>query len=312
PVVDLDIPSRYKTGSKNRSDFDAQANAAVETALKPIDSYVGLLSKSANAAMSENDAEQKTLIADCVVDRMDEWASANAISDLSSQGAQLSMPARVAAIAMSYAQVRPLATTDERQARIEFWLAERARNSMVFFDNDAPPKSSQNNLRAWAALEAAQVGILVGDNVMKNWADASVRLVACTANADGSLPNEMWRGKLALHYQIHAVGPLVVSAALLADYSPDLFDTCDQAILRAARFAVTGAQNPAIVETVAGIKQSFDASPDKLKAYECAWLVPLMQNVDAPDLQAFASQFKVLSNSKLGGKQDLIWSDEAP
>jgi poly(beta-D-mannuronate) lyase len=311
PVTALDIPSRYKDDSKNRSDFDEEANAAVEAALKPIDDFIVQLVKTANAALTAK-PEDQAVLADCVLDRLAPWADADGLSGLTSQGGQLSAPSRIAGMAMAYAQVRGLATQDGRQARIESWFATRTRASMAFFDTEAPPRASQNNLRAWAALEAAQVGLLTGDAEIKAWAAGSVRLVACTANADGSLPNEMWRGKLALHYQIHAVGPLVVSAALLATDAPDLFTACDSAILRAARFAVSGAQDPAIVEPAAGAKQSFNPDPAKLKAYEFAWLVPLMRNADLPELAAFASQFKTLANSKLGGDQDLVWPAPQP
>ena len=335
PVSALDIPSRYKDDSKNRSDFDAEANAAVEAALGPIDDFTGLLSKHANAAMAAA-PEDQTAIADCVLDRMAEWAQAGALSDLTSQGANLSMPSRVGAVAISYAEIRPLTTPDDRQAVVEQWLADRTMATMAFFDTDAPPKASQNNLRAWAALSAAQVGVLRDDPVIRTWAAQSVELVACTAAADGSLPNEMWRGKLALHYQIHAVGPLVMAAALLAEDhaarlaageepavppappaegassvtgDTDLFAICDQAILRTARFAVEGTLDPTSVEAVTGDKQKFDTEKELGRAYQYAWLVPLLRFQPDADLAEFATRFEVLANSKLGGDQMLRWPD---
>ena len=45
PVTELAIPSRYKDGSKNRSDFDTEANAAVEAALNPVDDFINTLVK---------------------------------------------------------------------------------------------------------------------------------------------------------------------------------------------------------------------------------------------------------------------------
>lgn len=307
PVIKLSYPSRYTKDSKSRSDFDEKANAAVDAALKPVDDFIIKLATEANNSLTRPD-EKAVLAADCVVDRIFEWASADALSALESDGAQMSVPSRVAAIAIAYAQILPNATLNDRQAVIDSWLRARVSASMTFFDTKAPPRASRNNLRAWAGLGAAQVGLILNDQAILDWAIGSVKLVACAANADGSLPNEMWRGKLALHYQIHAVGPLVFAAALLKEKSPELLQTCDGAIVRAAQFAVAGAKDPKIVELITSEPQKFDPSPAKLKAYEFAWITAFLAQVDDPQIKAFALNFEDLSNSKLGGKQSLLWN----
>ena len=307
PVIKLAYPSRYTKDSKSRSDFDEKADAAVDAALKPVDDFIIKLASEANNSLTSPDAKA-VLAADCVVDRIHDWAVADALSALESDGAQMSVPSRVAAIAIAYAQALPKATQDARQSVIEAWLRARVQASMVYFDTKAPPRASKNNLRAWAGLGAAQVGLTLNDTAMIDWAVASVERVACTANADGSLPNEMWRGKLALHYQIHAVGPLVFTAALLKDKTPGLLQACDSAIIRAAQFAVAGAKDPKIVEPLAGEKQKFEADPAKLKAFEFAWITAFLSQVEDPQIKAFAQNFDELSNSKLGGKQSLIWN----
>ncbi|MDB5665871.1 alginate lyase family protein [Cypionkella sp.] len=328
PVTALDIPSRYKDDSKNRSEFDAAANAAVEAALNPVDDFINVLVKNSNAALqitaaAEVDADatidpaaepatppdlaKQTEIADCVVDRLHEWAAADALADMKTQGAQLSVPSRIGGLAMAYAQVRGLATQDTRQTDIEAWLTARMQASMVFFDTEAPPKSRQNNLRAWAALAAAQVGLLQNDVVMTTWAADSVKLVLCTATPEGALPNEMWRGKLALHYQIHAVGPLVTTTALLQPTFPDLLATCDNALLRVVRFTLKAVEDPKLVEAITDKPQKFDPPAEMKRAFQFAWLAPLATLAQEPDFTTFAAKFELLSNSKLGGKQSLLW-----
>ena len=307
PVVKLAYPSRYTADSKSRSDFDEKANAAVDAALKPVDDFIVKLATEANNSLTRPDAKA-VLAADCVVDRIHAWAAADALSALDSDGAQMSVPSRVAAIAIAYAQVLPKASIDVRQPVIDAWLRDRIAASMVYFDTKAPPRASRNNLRAWAGLGAAQAGLILNDTAMIDWAVASAERVACTAAADGSLPNEMWRGKLALHYQIHAVGPLVFTAALLKDKTPGLLQACDSAIIRAAQFAVAGAKDPKIVERVTGQPQKFNADPAKLKAFEFAWITAFLAQVDDAQIRAFALNFEVLSNSKLGGKQSLLWN----
>ena len=336
PVTALDIPSRYKEDSKNRSDFDAAANAAVEAALNPVDDFINVLVKNANAALQITaapemdptavvdataqpdpaaqpdpealpDLAKQNLIANCVVDRVHEWAAADALADMKTQGAQLSVPSRIAGIAMAYAQVRTLATQDTRQPEIDAWLTARMQASMLFFDTEAPPKASQNNLRAWAALAAAQVGLLQNNAEMTTWAAESVKLVLCTATPEGALPNEMWRGKLALHYQIHAVAPLVVANALLQPTHPDLLGTCDNALLRVVRFTLKAVEDPKLVEAITDKPQKFDPATEMKRAFQFAWLAPLEILAQEPDFTSFSAKFDVLSNSKLGGKQSLLW-----
>ena len=307
PVTKLAYPSRYTKDSKSRSDFDEKADAEVDAALKPVDDFIKKLAAAANNSLTRSN-EKAVVAADCVVDRIHEWAVADALSLLESDGAQLSVPSRIAAISIAYAQALPKATLDDRQAVIDDWLRTRVQASILFFDTKAPPRASSNNLRAWAGLGAAQVGMILNDDAMITWAGASVQRVACTANADGSLPNEMWRGKLALHYQIHAVGPLVFTAALLKDKVPGLLQACDNAVIRAAQFAVAGAKDPQIVEKITSEKQTFNPDPAKLKAFEFAWITAFLSQVEDADIKAFALNFDVLSNSKLGGKQSLIWN----
>ena len=307
PVTKLSYASRYTKDSKSRSDFDEKANAAVDAALKPVDDFIKDLATTANQSIAGGD-DTARIAADCVVNRIHEWATADALSELESDGANMSVPSRIAAIAIAYAQALPNASVNERQATINAWLRLRVQSSMKYFDNDAPPRASSNNLRAWAGLGAAQVGLLLNDQPMIDWATKSVERVACAAKADGSLPNEMWRGKLALHYQIHAVGPLVFTAALLKDKEPGLLQACDNAIIRAAQFAVAGAKDPKIVERITGQKQKFDPDPAKLKAFEFAWITAFLSQVEDAEIKAFALNFDVLSNSKLGGKQSLLWN----
>ncbi len=307
PVTQLAYPSRYLKDSKSRSDFDEKANVAVDAALKPVDDFIKKLAVEANNSLTKGEQKAERS-ADCVVERVYQWAVVDALGDLDSEGAQLSVPSRVAAIAIAYAQALPKATKLDRTEVIEDWLRVRVQDSMTYFDTKAPPRASSNNLRAWAGLGAAQIGLILDDPVITDWAIASVKLVACAANADGSLPNEMWRGKLALHYQIHAVGPLVFAAALLKDKDPGLLQACDGAIIRAAKFAVAGAKDPKIVEAITGEKQKFDPDPAKLRAHEFAWIAAFLSQVEDPEIKAFALNFEVLSNSKLGGKQNLIWN----
>jgi len=310
-VVSLNHGSRYVAADKSRSEFDEAANDDVNAQLKPVDAFITDLANAANRALS-HPGDRKAAV-DCVLSGLANWAGADALSDLSTMNAQLSAPSRIAGLAFAYAQVKPIAEPSDDpaaadQALIEEWLIARARATMTYFDTEAPPNASRNNLRAWAALAVARIGLTVEDAAMIDWADASVRLVVCQAAADGSLPLEMARRDLALHYQLHAVTPLVVTAALLQARGHDLFMACDRALHRTVGFTLDAFDNPKLVETLSGKPQSYFDGSEKLRGFELAWAEAYLSLFYAPRLTAFVASYGALGNSKLGGKQSLLWA----
>ncbi|MDP3193901.1 alginate lyase family protein [Tabrizicola sp.] len=312
PVVSLGFGSRYTDDSENRSDFDEESDKAVTAALRPIDDFITDLAKQTNILNDpKTKPEEAQTAAACVLDSILAWARADALSDLRTQGAKLSAPSRVGGIAFAYAAALKIVPQPQGQAEIEAWFLARSQQTMAFFDTEAPPRASQNNLRAWAGLAVTRVGMTQGDPTLIDWGAETLRLVACTADADGSLPNEMWRGKLALHYQLHAVAPLVTTAALLQDERPELFTACDRALPRIVRFTLDGLDDPSTVEKITGEKQSVGGTR-KARDFELAW-VPAYLTLD-PDAKIAArlDKIKELGNSKLGGDQRLLWPGAAP
>lgn len=306
PVILLDHGSRYSADDASRSEFDEAANSDVNAQLKPVDDLIVDLAKLANKARAP---EADPALAACVLSTLAVWASDDALSQLDSDNAHLSMPARLAGLAMAYAQVQPLLPATPDRAEVEAWFLARANSTLDYFETDAPPKASRNNLRAWAALAVAQVGLIRQDDRLLDWADASARLVACQAAADGSLPLEMARGDLALHYHLHALTALVITAALLEPTDRALFAACDGAIHRAVGFAVQAFETPDIVTALAKEKQTFETGKDKLQGFELAWATAYLARFPQPGLTRLVKPFLPLSNSKIGGMQAPLWPD---
>lgn len=312
PVVALGFGSRYTDDSKNRSEFDEEGDKAVTAALKPIDDFIADLARQTDILLDpEVTPEAAEAAATCVMDSLLPWAEADALSDLQTQGANLSAPSRVGGIAFAYAAALAVQPEAPGRQRIGAWLLARAQQTRTWFDTEAPPRASRNNLRAWAGLAVVRVGLVLDDPVLIDWGAASARLVACTADPDGSLPNEMWRGRLALHYQLHAVAPLVSTAALLREARPELFDACDRAIPRIVRFTLDALEDPAPVVEITGKTQTVggDRAP---RAFELAW-VPAYLTLDAdPRVAEVVEGIEELGNSKLGGDQRRLWPQPEP
>lgn len=305
PIIRLDYGSRYSSTDKSRSDFDSASNAEVNAQLKPVDRFITDMILAANMALLTAD----TVPANCVKSGLLAWAKVGALEQTESLNSKLSVPSRLAGLAFAWDEVKPMVAVDADSAVIEAWLATMARSSMTFFDTEAPPKSQKNNLRAWAALAVTRVGLTLGDPDLIDWADASLRLVICTADTDGSLPLEMARKGLALHYQIHALTALVPAAVLMQEQGRDIFDACDGSLHRSIRFARTAFEDATAVTRLAKSKQSYFDGSDTLQGFELAWAAPYLAKFPDPDLAKFIAPYGALANSKIGGLQALLWQD---
>ena len=305
PIIRLDYGSRYASSDKSRSSFDSESNAQVNAQLKPVDEFITSMILAANTALLTADSAA----AACVKAGLLVWAKAGALAQLESLNANLSVTSRLSGLAFAWDEVKPMSMADADSALIETWLAGMARSSMAFFDTDAPPKSQKNNLRAWAALAVARVGLTLGDPAMITWADASLRLVICTANPDGSLPLEMARKGLALHYQLHALTALVPAAVLLEPTGHALFAACDGSLHRSIDFTVAAFADPTSVTRLAKSKQSYFDGSDTVQGFELAWAAPYLATFPDPDLAKFIAPYGALANSKIGGLQSLLWQD---
>jgi poly(beta-D-mannuronate) lyase len=312
PVVSVDLPSRYEDGSRTRSEIDEAANAHVNEVLEPVDKFVSILARQTTDALrlaKSGEQEKARVFADCVLAGLDRWAKADALSRLTSVNARLAIPSRMAGAAFAYALTSPLASRNEsRRKSISAWLLRRANDTVKFFDDSkTPPRAAQNNLRTWGALTVLRTGLSTNEVKLVRWSEASFRRTLCTANKDGSLPLEMERGPLALHYQIHAIGPLVVGVALLKASGRDISKVCDNALQRVVGFTLDAIDDPALASAHAGVPQKQKRGKSSLEGHELAW-IPAWQSLGlSPNLKSYAPAKMTLSNSKLGGNQTLVW-----
>ena len=306
----LTFDSRYASDSETRSEIDAGAAAAAAEALRPVDDFLRDLSRRANAALDGSDPDA----AACVVAEVATWADADALKGLDSNTARLTVGARLAGFSLVLLQVAPTAGDDAGDAgalaRIDGWLTRRLFEQIDFWEEAAPDGARSGNLRAWAGLAAAATAARTGDAALRYWAAASAAHVLCSAAADGSLPQEMRRGRLALQYQLHAITPLTVTALLLERQGLPLTGVCAGALDRAVGFALSDLDDGAQSAALSGAAQSFFDGSDTLEDFHLAWIeayLRLSVAAHAPEAEALITARRPLTYSKLGGNQTLIW-----
>jgi hypothetical protein len=104
---------------------------------------------------------------------------------------------------------------------------------------------------------------------------------------DGSLDAEMGRGQKALHYQLYALGPLIVLAELGEANGFDLYAEREGAIHHLVRFNLAAMKDPSLLEKKAEAKQ--EAKPP-YAGLEIGWAVPYIQRFPNADLSAMLAQ----------------------
>lgn len=310
PVTALAFDSRYAEDSETRSEIDPAAAEAAEEALRPVEDFLRELASEASAAAEGQDSAA----AACVITRMGDWAAADALAGLGSETAALTVGSRLAGFALILRQMAPLAATPDETGRVARWLDARIAEQIGFWELEAPDGAKQGNLRAWAALAAAAraAGPQTPDSPRLGfWAGASASFVLCTAAADGSLPQEMSRGPRALQYQLHAVTPLVLTAALMQEAGQPLAPVCDGALDRAVGFALADlADGGRASQAITGEAQNFFDGSDEIDSFHLAFVAAYLTLPDIahrPAAEAAVAGFETLNYSKLGGNQSLMW-----
>lgn len=309
PVHALAYGSRYQDSNAPGTELDAEANAAVDEELQPVDDFLRDLTDIANLVFE--DGGDPVAAADCVVSQIAAWARAGALQDLQTENARMTIGSRIAGFALIALQAAPHTTRADDLVRIGSWLNRLMFAQMQFWETQAPDGAKTGNLRAWAALAGAASAALGDDPVLRGWSAWSLVFVACTANPDGSLPQEMRRGKFALHYQLHAIAPMAVAAALLERQGIPVRVACDGALERIVGFALDDLETGAKSQAITGEVQSYFDGTARLKPFSLAWIEAYL-SMDGvarrAELDALAQNHRPLSYSKLGGDQTLIWS----
>lgn len=305
PVFSLAYGSRYVASDKPGTVLDSTANAAASKALKPVDDFLRDLARMTSG--------NKSASADCTLAQIAVWARANALEDLQSPTARLTVGSRIASFGLITLAAAKQAGGSDNLADIGAWLGRLVSRQMVFWEEEASAGAKRGNLRAWSALAAAATAAITDDPVMRGWAAWSVSYVLCTAAPDGSLPQEMRRGKYALHYQLHAVSALVVASALLERQGTPVHLVCQGALDRIVGFAMDDLDSGRRTAQITGQTQNYFDGTDVLKPFSFAWIeayLTLSQVSRHRQLNRFAARHRPLSYSKLGGNQTRMWASD--
>ena len=192
--------------------------------------------------------------------------------------------------ALAYLKVRNSgAGTAQQDEQIQQWFRTLSARVSEYFDSGRkhPGSDAWNNHMYWAGLSVAASGIATGDVNAFLWGMSAYEMGLYAIQADGSLDAEMGRGRRALHYQLYAVGPLIMLAELGEANALDLYAEREGAIHKLVKFDVAAMKDPALVAERTGEQQDTTLP---FSGLEIGWAVPYVQRFPNADLTRFLAQ----------------------
>jgi poly(beta-D-mannuronate) lyase len=279
--------------------------AADTEASRPLREWLDAIQRPTERWVALRDPAQ----ADCALRQIEAWAEARALlGHFNRQGAYHRKWA-LAGAAIAYLAVRDASVaTPDRQARIGAWFAEVAYPVAGFYERP-PPRSPQaasellNNHIAWAGLAVAAAGVAGGDRSLLRWGMARGETFLAQVTPEGANPQELARGRMALHYHLFSLQAAAALARIGEAAGEPLSPEGRAALDRFARFTHAGALDPTRIAALAGMAQS------RLVG-DRPWLADaqgLEVWVGDPAIRASLQPFRPYRARWLGGGVTLLW-----
>lgn len=263
----------------------------------------GPVKRDGNEVVAAADAYRTTgslAAARCAVEHMEANARGRALTGkMSSSQAYFVQGWVLGAEAIAYLKVRDSGAISPAQAAVILpWLKDVSRQARDYYDaKETKDAAAQNNHYYWAAVEMAAVGIAANDRKDFDWAMSAAKQGIAAIRPDGTLPNEMRRGKRALHYHLYAAAPLVMLAELGLPNGVDLYAAQDGALKHLVRVSAAGMVDPSLFEKAAGIKQEVQTPSGE----SIGWAEPFERRFPDPVIAKLLDECRDKGYMYLGG-----------
>jgi len=191
---------------------------------------------------------------------------------------------------LAYLKVRNSgAGTPQQDEQIQQWFGKLAARVKEYFDNGRkhPGSDAWNNHMCWAGLSLAAAGIATRDLESFLWGMSTYEMGVYAIQPDGSLDAEMGRGRMALHYQLYALEPLIMLAELGEANGLDLYAEREGAIHKLVQFDIAAMKDPGVIAKRTGEQQKVTLP---FSGLDIGWAVPYVQRFPNADLAKFIAQ----------------------
>jgi poly(beta-D-mannuronate) lyase len=297
--VDFVTDGFYADGDPTHSIIDPVKAAAYAKTSGPV-------KRDGEAVVAAADAYRKTgslPAARCVIVHIEANARNRSLTGkMSSNQAYYVQGWVLGAEAIAYLKVRNSGVVSQPQAALILpWMQQVARQARDYYDakEAAGGASSQNNHYYWAGVELGAAGIAANDRGDFDWAIKAAREGIAQISPDGTLPQEMRRGKRALHYHLYAAAPLVMIAELGYPNGIDLYSEREAALQHLVKVSTAGLVDSSLFEKTTGIVQEVSMPPS---GEAIGWAQPYNRRFPDAVVTKLLAQCQNPSYMYLGGR----------
>jgi poly(beta-D-mannuronate) lyase len=207
-IRDIKAQGYYVDAAHSVIDEDARRENARMTA--PLNAYIKTVTDLSDRYLAGHDVSA----GQCAVTWMDRWAQDGALLGqmvhINNDQADYLRQWVQGSVAIAWLKTRALASAGQR-VQIDAWLRQVSAANLAYWNN---PKKKRNNHYYWTGVGIMATAVATDDDALLEAAQAIYQKGVNDIRDDGSLPMEMARGSLALHYHNYALAPLVLMAEM--------------------------------------------------------------------------------------------------
>lgn len=295
--VDFTTSGFYADNDPTHSIIDPVKQKAYNETSGPVKNEGNVLVAAADAFRTTGSADA----ARCVLQHLEADAHDNALTGkLSSSQAYFVQGWVAGAAAIAWLKIDGNArATPAQRALILPWLQKEADITRNYYDQriSTSHNDAQNHFY-WAAVQVAATAIATNDARDFGWAMQRARDGIDAIQPDGTLPEEMRRGKRALHYHLYAASPLVMLAELGLPNGVDLYTENHGALKKLVEISTHGLVDPSLFAQRTGIPQEV---PNPPSAEAIGWAEPYNRRFPDPVITRLLASQPDHSYMYLGG-----------
>lgn len=204
--------------------------------------------------------------------------------------------------AVAYLKVRGSGIVSaEQNSEITKWMKKLAEDNRNYYDAQrgrGTHNDAHNNHLYWAGFAIAAAAIAGNDRHLFDWGVDAYKDGVHAIRDDGTLPMEMERGQMALHYHLYALAPLMMLAEFGEANGVDLYAEREFAIKRLVDRCVAGLEDPSFFQQRTSVAQ---VTTPEIDAWEISWAPAYTRRFPDARISALLAKVSRLSYTMLGG-----------
>jgi poly(beta-D-mannuronate) lyase len=297
------LPHDFATNSyyvdPHHSVIDPMLKKRYEDSVAPIEDFSREVVKAADAYRTKGSRGA----AECVTTLLAGAAAQKALTgNMDGHQASYVQGWNLGSWAVAWLKVRDSGVASpEQAAAVPAWLRKLAEANRGYYEakrRQKGPNDADNNHLYWAGFAISAAAIASNDRRLFEWGMDAYRHGIKDIRNDGTLPREMERGQMALHYHLYALAPLVLLAEFGEANGLDLYAERDYAIRRLVARCISGLQDPTFFARATGVPQ---VTTPQIDAWEIGWAQPWLRRFPDPAIAELLSKAPWLDYTSWGG-----------